>query len=144
MRRRPRSTSSYGIAAVRSSGWAKSLSDIVKNAKGRDPEMLVEIEADDEASFDCAVDAAPDWILLDNMDIPTLRRAVTLADRRTTLEASGGVTLENARDIATTGVDSISIGWLTHSAPALDVGLDFECESGRYWRPSTRASTLTG
>ena len=71
-----------------------------------------------------------DYILLDNMDCPTMTQAVALRDQagkkgRLQLEASGGVTLETARSIALTGVERISVGSITHSAPALDVALDF-------------------
>jgi nicotinate-nucleotide pyrophosphorylase (carboxylating) len=67
-----------------------------------------------------------DAVLLDNMDVSMLRQAVTLVAGRTVTEASGGVTLETVRAIAETGVDLISVGALTHSAPILDLGLDFE------------------
>jgi nicotinate-nucleotide pyrophosphorylase (carboxylating) len=67
-----------------------------------------------------------DAVLLDNMDAATLRRAVDMAAGRCTLEASGGITLDNIAEIAGTGVDYISSGWITHSAPSLDVALDIE------------------
>ena len=66
------------------------------------------------------------WILLDNMSLDELRRAVELADGRAELEASGGITLDTIRAVAETGVDYISVGALTHSAPALDVSLLLE------------------
>jgi len=65
-----------------------------------------------------------DNVLLDNMALATLREAVRLARGQVVLEASGGITPETAREIAETGVDYLSLGWLTHSAPALDLGLD--------------------
>ena len=65
-------------------------------------------------------------ILLDNMTTAQLRRAVKLAKSHSLTEASGGVTLKTVRAIARTGVDFISVGALTHSAPAVDIGLDFE------------------
>ena len=58
-----------------------------------------------------------------------MRRAVMLADRRVVVEASGGITTETVRDVAETGVDIISVGWITHSAPALDVALEFEADA---------------
>jgi nicotinate-nucleotide pyrophosphorylase (carboxylating) len=67
-----------------------------------------------------------DAVLLDNMDLATLKRAVEMARGKVVMEASGGVTLENVAKIAETGVDVISVGALTHSAPALDVALDIE------------------
>jgi nicotinate-nucleotide pyrophosphorylase (carboxylating) len=66
-----------------------------------------------------------DAVLLDNMTIDQLRRAVDLTAGRAVTEASGRITPETAPAVAATGVDLISIGWLTHSAPALDIGLDF-------------------
>jgi len=65
-------------------------------------------------------------VLLDNMDIPTLSEAVTIAQGRVVLEASGGVTLESIAKIAATGVDYVSSGALTHSAPNFDIALDIE------------------
>ncbi len=64
--------------------------------------------------------------MLDNMPPGEMRKAVELARGRVLLEASGGVTLETIRAVAESGVDLISVGWVTHSAPALDVALDFE------------------
>ena len=72
------------------------------------------------------VEEIDDAVLLDNMDLATLKAAVAKIAGRATTEASGGVTLETVRDIAETGVDLISVGALTHSAPNLDVGFDFE------------------
>jgi nicotinate-nucleotide pyrophosphorylase (carboxylating) len=63
--------------------------------------------------------------MLDNMPPARMRKAVAIAAGRCALEASGGVTLSNVRRIAETGVDYVSVGWITHSAPALDVALDF-------------------
>jgi nicotinate-nucleotide pyrophosphorylase (carboxylating) len=72
-----------------------------------------------------ALDAGADRLLLDNMDVPTLRRAVALVAGRVPLEASGGVNLETIRGIAETGVDFISVGRITQSAPAVDIGMDY-------------------
>ena len=74
--------------------------------------------------LEVALDADVDAVLLDNMSIPDLERAVARVGGRVTTEASGGITPETIRDVAATGVDVISVGWITHSAPALDVGLD--------------------
>ena len=84
----------------------------------------IEVEVDNLAQLEQALAAGVDAVLLDNMDPSLLARAVALVDGRATTEASGGITLETATAIAETGVDYLSIGWLTHSAPALDVGLD--------------------
>jgi nicotinate-nucleotide pyrophosphorylase (carboxylating) len=86
--------------------------------------VRIEIEVDDLAQLDEALPYAPDVIMLDNFSLDDLRAAVAQAKGRVLLEASGGVTLETVRAIAQTGVDVISSGALTHSAPALDVGLD--------------------
>ena len=73
-----------------------------------------------------AIDAGADVIMLDNMGLADLREAVKLVDGRAVTEASGGVTLDKVRAIAETGVKWISVGALTHSAPALDLALDFD------------------
>jgi len=72
-----------------------------------------------------AIVAGADMLLLDNMDVPTLRRAVQMVQGRAKTEASGRVTLENIREIAQTGVDFISVGRITQSAAAVDIGLDW-------------------
>ena len=76
--------------------------------------------------LDEALAAGADVILLDNMDLATMRLAVERTAGRAVLEASGGITPRTVAAVAATGVDVISLGWLTHSAPALDVALDFE------------------
>jgi nicotinate-nucleotide pyrophosphorylase (carboxylating) len=85
----------------------------------------VELEVDNLAQLEEALALGVDTILLDNMPVETLRRAVALSAGRAVLEASGNVTLATVRAIAETGVDYISSGAITHSAPSLDVGLDF-------------------
>lgn len=84
----------------------------------------IEIEVDSLVQLKQALAYAPSAVLLDNFSIADLKAAVKLTQGKTLLEASGGVTLETVREIAETGVDVISVGALTHSAPALDVGLD--------------------
>ena len=91
--------------------------------------VKIEIEVDTLAQLDEALDfweanGSPDVVLLDNFSLDDLRLAVIRAKRKVLLEASGGVTLETVRAIAETGVDVISSGALTHSAPVLDIGLD--------------------
>jgi nicotinate-nucleotide pyrophosphorylase (carboxylating) len=88
------------------------------------PDVRVEVEADRLDQVDRALAAGADIIMLDNMDDATMREAVRRIGARATVEASGRVTLERVRAIAETGVDWISIGGLTHSAPAVDLGLD--------------------
>ena len=85
--------------------------------------VMVEVECATLAEVEAAVAAGVPRILLDNMGLEELRRAVGLADGRAELEASGGITLDSVRAVAETGVDYISVGALTHSAPALDVSL---------------------
>jgi nicotinate-nucleotide pyrophosphorylase (carboxylating) len=90
------------------------------------PGVSVEVECATLADVEEAIEAGVPRLLLDNMPPDQLRRAVELVDGRAELEASGGITLDNVRAIAETGVDFISIGALTHSAPALDVSLLLE------------------
>ena len=78
------------------------------------------------AQLEEALGEGADAVLLDNMDVETLARAVAIAGGRALTEASGRVTPKSAPAIAATGVDLISAGWLTHSAAVLDIGLDFE------------------
>jgi nicotinate-nucleotide pyrophosphorylase (carboxylating) len=89
------------------------------------PKVRVEVECENLDQVRAALDVGPDVIMLDNMNLRSLREAVRLIDGRAVSEASGGVTLQTVRGIAGTGVDWISVGALTHSAPALDLGLDF-------------------
>lgn len=88
--------------------------------------VKVEVEVDTLAQLDAALALGVDAVLLDNMDAATLREAVARARGRALTEASGGIRPETVRAIAETGVDVVSLGWLTHSAPALDVALDVE------------------
>ena len=98
----------------------------VARARRRFPELLIEVEADTLRQVRQALAAGADRILLDNMSPARVRRAVRLAQGRAKLEVSGGVNLRTAPAFARTGVDFISVGALTHSAPAVDIGLDFE------------------
>ena len=85
---------------------------------------MVEVECDTLAQVREALDASTETILLDNMTLGELSEAVALTAGRAQLEASGGITLDNVRAVAETGVDFISIGALTHSARALDVSME--------------------
>lgn len=91
--------------------------------------VKVEIEVTNLDEVDEALKFAPDALLLDNMSPELLKAAVAEVAGRAVTEASGGVTLETVRTIAETGVDLISVGALTHSAPVLDIGLDFNAQS---------------
>jgi nicotinate-nucleotide pyrophosphorylase (carboxylating) len=86
--------------------------------------VKIEVEVDTLEQLEAALRLGVDAVLLDNMSVPTLRRAVALVGGRAVTEASGGITPATAPEVAATGVDLISIGWLTHSAAALDIGLD--------------------
>lgn len=86
--------------------------------------VAVEVEVDSIVQLEELLEVGADVVLLDNMDPETLRLAVSMVAGRMVTEASGGITPENVRSYAETGVDVISMGWLTHSAPALDVALD--------------------
>jgi nicotinate-nucleotide pyrophosphorylase (carboxylating) len=88
--------------------------------------VKIEVEVDTLEELEEALGMGVDAVLLDNMSIETLKRAVGMARGRAITEASGGITPKTAPDIAATGVDLLSVGWITHSAPALDVALDVE------------------
>ncbi len=88
--------------------------------------VKIEVEVDTLAQLEDALAVGVDAVLLDNMTLPTLREAVRMVGGRAFTEASGRVTPETAPAIAESGVDLISVGWITHSAPVLDLGLDFE------------------
>ena len=87
--------------------------------------VKIEVEVDTLAQLEEALAVGVDAVLLDNMSPETLRRAVAMVDRRAITEASGRINPETAPAIAASGVDLISVGWLTHSAPVLDIGLDY-------------------
>lgn len=89
------------------------------------PGVMIEVEVVSLEQLAQVLQTDADRVLLDNMGPELLRQAVEMADGRITLEASGGVTLDNVRLLAETGVDIISVGWITHSAPQLDIALDF-------------------
>jgi nicotinate-nucleotide pyrophosphorylase (carboxylating) len=98
----------------------------VQAARAKYPQLKVEVEADTLEQVDHAAAAGADFVLLDNMTLVQLRLSVQKCKGRAKTEASGGVNLSTVRGIAETGVDFISAGALTHSARAMDVGLDFE------------------
>jgi len=98
----------------------------IERARSQFPGLKIEVEADTLEQVEQALEARPDFILLDNMNPVQLRLAVQKCNGRTLTEASGGVTLGTVRTIAETGVDFISVGALTHSARAVDIALDFE------------------
>ncbi|MBN2199541.1 MAG: carboxylating nicotinate-nucleotide diphosphorylase [Candidatus Aminicenantes bacterium] len=106
---------------------AGGVAEAVRRVRRRiGPKMRIEVEATNFASAREAVEAGADMILLDNMPPAALRRVASWVDGRVPLEASGGVTLRRVRRIAASGMDYISVGALTHSAPAIDISLEFE------------------
>lgn len=105
---------------------AGDISSAVAAARaGNGPDVRVTVEVENLPQLEEVFATTADRVLLDNMDLETLSRAVTMVGDRMETEASGGVTLGTVRAIAATGVDFISVGWITHSAPQLDIALDF-------------------
>lgn len=101
------------------------VAEAVRRARSAGTTLQVQVEVDSIEQIEEALEAGADRLLLDNMDPPVLRRAVELVAGRVPLEASGGVRLENIRAIAETGVDYISVGRITQSTPAVDIGMDY-------------------
>lgn len=102
-----------------------SITAAVKRAKASVPVLTkVEVECDRLDQVEEALEASADVIMLDNMSVSDMKKAVEIVNHRTLLEASGGVRLETIREIAETGVDFISVGRITQSSPSLDIGLD--------------------
>lgn len=105
---------------------AGGIDEAVERARARIGHMVkIEVEVDTLEQLDQALTCRIDAVLLDNMAPVELRRAVARVDGAVTTEASGGIDARTIAAVAATGVDLISTGWITHSAPALDVGLDF-------------------
>ena len=104
---------------------AGSIQAAVDTARRLSPDIPLEVEVENLQQLQQALDADVDRILLDNMDIPTLKQAVQMTNKRIPLEASGGVTKETAREIAHTGVDYISIGSITKHIHAIDFSMRF-------------------
>ncbi len=112
------------LAAI---GGSSPIRAAVTAAKLRAPHTAkVEVEVVDLAGVQEAIDALADIIMLDNMSLDEMRQSVALVEKRALVEASGGITLKTIRAVAETGVDLISVGALTHSAPSLDISLDFQ------------------
>jgi len=101
-----------------------SIKSAVEKVKDKFPELDFEIEVDNLDQLNEALAVEAKLILLDNFSIEDLKKAVVTVNKKAKLEASGGITLENARKIAETGVDFLAVGALTHSAPVLDIGGD--------------------
>ena len=107
---------------------AGGVAEAVKAAKAADTGFPVQVEVDRIEQIEPALAAGADRLLLDNMPPAVLREAVALVAGRVPLEASGGVNLETIRRIAETGVNYISVGRITQSAPAVDIGLDYSLQ----------------
>jgi len=104
------------------------VAEAVRRAKAANTALRVQVEVDRIDQIEPALDAGADRLLLDNMPPPVLREAVALVAGRVPLEASGGVRLDTIRAIAETGVDYISLGRITQSAPAVDIGMDYSLQ----------------
>ncbi|MDO8186700.1 carboxylating nicotinate-nucleotide diphosphorylase [Conexibacter sp. JD483] len=105
---------------------AGGVGEAVRRARAERPDLPIEVEVENLDELEEALAAGARRVLLDNMDLSTLQTAVERTAGRASLEASGGVTLDRLREIGATGVDFISVGALTHSAPALDLSLLLE------------------
>jgi nicotinate-nucleotide pyrophosphorylase (carboxylating) len=109
--------------------WKRSrkgnLAEAVIAARRRNPGLQVEVEIESENDLKSVLKASPDWVLLDNMPPGLMRRCVEICKGKCKVEASGGVSLKTIERISQTGVDAVSIGALTHSAPAADLSLEF-------------------
>lgn len=112
---------------------AGGVAEAFARVRAANPAIVVEVEVDTLEQLSTVLAAGADLVLLDNMAPETLREAVAIASRHrestgrhVVLEASGGLTLDSARDVASTGVDYVSVGALTHSVRVLDIGLDLE------------------
>ena len=106
-------------------GVCGGVAEAVRAAKAYGSSLQIQVEVDRIEQIEPALEAGAERLLLDNMKPDTLREAVTLVAGRVPLEASGGVNLDTIRGIAETGVDYISVGRITQSAPAVDIGLDY-------------------
>ena len=104
---------------------AGGVAEAVRAAKAANTGLPVQVEVDRVEQIELALEAGADRLLLDNMPPPVLREAVAVVAGRVPLEASGGVNLDTIRAIAETGVNYISVGRITQSAPAVDIGLDY-------------------
>ncbi len=112
------------LSALRALGM--NLIEIVTKARrNAPPKTTIEVEVTNLGEVNEAVESGADVIMLDNMSLEEMGKAVKVIDGRARVEASGGITLDNVRQVAATGVDIISIGALTHSVKALDISLEF-------------------
>ncbi len=119
---------------IKDNHWAagaERITELVARARAMHPRLMIEVEVDTLEQLDAVLPLAVDWVLLDNFDPAKVAEAVARRDRMAPavlLEVSGNVTLETVASFARAGADACSVGRLTHSAPALDLGLDLELE----------------
>ena len=107
-------------------GASRGLAEAVIVARRKFPGTEIEIEVESLDDLKSVLNAKPDWILLDNMTPKQMKECARACAGRIRLEASGGITMKNIRAVAATGVDAVSLGCLTHSAPAADLSLELE------------------
>ncbi|MBR1870940.1 MAG: carboxylating nicotinate-nucleotide diphosphorylase [Kiritimatiellae bacterium] len=107
-------------------GDGKKLDQAVRAARKAFPDLAVEVEVESLAECKSALKAKPEWIMLDNMSCEDMAKCVKLCKGISLTEASGGITLERAKEVAATGVDAISLGCLTHSAGSVDLTLEWK------------------
>ena len=107
---------------------AGGVQEAVRRMKAANPEMPIEVEAQSLEQVDDAITAGADIILVDNLSLEAVREAVRRVRGRAKIEISGGVTLECLPDLAATGANYVSVGALTHSAPAADLSFELEPE----------------
>ncbi len=124
----------YDRVMLKDNHWAAAdgaIARLVARARREYPDLQIEVEVDDLEQLSLVLPLAVDWILLDNFTPAQIRSAVALREQSpargvTLFEASGNIGLENIADYAQAGVDAASVGWLTHSAPALDIALEMD------------------
>ena len=103
---------------------AGGIAEAVKRMRAEDHEMPIEVETQSLTEVDAALDAGVDCILVDNMTVEDIREAVRLSRGRAKIEISGGVTLDRLPELARTGAEYVSVGAITHSAPAADISFE--------------------
>ena len=106
-------------------GDSSALDEAVRAARAKFPRLAVEVEVESLEECASALRAKPEWIMLDNMSVADMRRCVKMCRGISKTEASGGITLDRAREVAATGVTAISLGCLTHSAGSADLSLEW-------------------
>lgn len=125
----------YDRVLLKDNHWASgdSIAAMVVRARAAYPQLEVEVEVDTMAQLAVVLPLGVEWVMLDNFTVSDVAAAVAVRDATATatkLEVSGNVTLETIGAYARTGVDAVSVGRLTHSAPALDIGMDFDLRGG--------------